>query len=137
MNIENQTLAGQGARIINLIVDTITYLLIWIILSFILVLVGFDQTYADETGEPIPLIPFIILIPTFWGYYIVSESLFQKTIGKLLTKTTEVNTKGEKPSFGQIVGRTISRSIPFEYLSYLFTKRGIHDLISSTLVIKK
>ncbi|WP_346863883.1 RDD family protein [uncultured Draconibacterium sp.] len=136
MNIENQTLAGQGARLLNLIIDTISYMIIWIIISIILMLTGLDGSYLDETGESIPLIPLIIIIPTFWGYYIVSETIFQKTLGKLLTRTKVVNTKGEKPNLGQIIGRTLSRSIPFEYLSYLFTKRGVHDLISSTSVIK-
>ena len=136
MSIENQRIAGQGARLLNVLIDTVTYMIIWIIINIILVLIGLDQTYTDETGESIPLIPLIILIPTFWGYYIVSETLFQKTFGKILTRTKVVNKKGEKPSFGQIIGRTLSRSIPFEYLSYLFTKRGIHDLLSNTSVIK-
>jgi uncharacterized RDD family membrane protein YckC len=136
-NTPTLTLAGKGDRLANLIIDMITFFLIWIILSIILILVGFDQTYTDETGELIPLIPMIIVIPTFWGYYIILEYFFQKTLGKVLTKTTVISKTGSKPTLGKIIGRTISRSIPFEYFSYLVTVNGIHDSLSGTRVIKQ
>src|SRR5262245_45459412 len=108
-------LARQGTRLINAIVDTISWMALWLLLSFGLIFLGYDQTIVDEAGEQIPAIP-IIVLPIFWGYYILAEYFFQRTLGKLLTRTKVVTKTGDKPTFGQIVGRTLSRSIPFEYL---------------------
>ena len=136
MDNDSLNLAGSGDRLINFIVDMITFILLWLIVSFILILIGFNQTYTDSTGETLPIIPMIIVVPTFWGYYVFAELLFQRTLGKLLTRTKVVTKTGDKPGFGQILGRTLSRSIPFEYFSYLFTINGIHDRLSGTRVIK-
>jgi uncharacterized RDD family membrane protein YckC len=114
----------------------ISIFVLWIILSLILVLLGLDQIYTDKNGEQIYIIPLIIFLPTFWTYYILTEYYFQRTLGKVLTNTIVVTTSGNKPTFGQIIGRTLSRNIPFEYLSYLGTTKGIHDRLSGTRVIK-
>ena len=130
-------LAGQGARLINSIVDMTSFLIVWFLLSLGLVLLGFGQVYTDESGEQMPIIPMIIIIPTFWSYYILTEFIFQRSLGKMLTKTMVVTKTGDKPTFQQILGRTLCRSIPFEYLSYLMTVNGIHDILSGTRVIKE
>ncbi|MVM37941.1 hypothetical protein GO730_10615 [Spirosoma sp. HMF3257] len=70
------------------------------------------------------------------GYYILTELLFQRTLGKVLTKTKVVSLTGDKPSLLQIIFRTLSRSIPFEYLSYFVTVEGLHDKLSKTRVVK-
>jgi uncharacterized RDD family membrane protein YckC len=136
MEYSNLHLAGQGVRLINSIVDMISIFILWIILSLVLVLRGLDQVYTDESGEQFLITPMIILLPTFWTYYILTEFLFQRTLGKVLTKTMVITKNGSRPTFGQILGRTFSRSIPFEYLSYLVTTIGIHDRISGTRVVK-
>jgi len=129
-------LAGKALRVINVVVDMITFIIIWLVLSMGLLLLGLDQTFIDETGEQIPIVPFIILLPTFWGYYLFAEYKFQRTVGKLLTKTRVVAFTGEGPTVKQIIIRTLSRSIPFEYFSYLVTVEGIHDKLSKTRVTK-
>ncbi|MCB1050717.1 MAG: RDD family protein [Acidobacteria bacterium] len=68
-------------------------------------------------------------------YYIVQESLFGRTLGKLIVGTKVVNEQGGKPSFGQIVGRTFARFIPFEPFSFAADYRGWHDTLSHTYVI--
>ncbi len=100
-------------------------------------LLGLENIYTDEKGAKIPVISTIIAVPTFWCYYILSEFLWQRTIGKLLTKTKVVTISGDKPTFLQILGRTLSRSIPFEYLSYFVSMSGIHDRLSGTRVIRE
>jgi uncharacterized RDD family membrane protein YckC len=75
---------------------------------------------------------FIIIL-----YYTLSESLFKVTFGKLITGTRVVNEEGTTPSFGQALGRTLCRFIPFEPWSFLFNDRGWHDSISGTYVIKE
>jgi uncharacterized RDD family membrane protein YckC len=69
--------------------------------------------------------------------YFFQEFIFGKTLGKLITGTHVVDAKGNRPTFWQFVGRTVSRMIPFEAFSFLWSdKRGWHDTISDTYVIK-
>ena len=129
-------LAGKGHRILNVIIDMISFFILWTLVTFIAMLLGFDQNYTNETGEQIPITPLFVLLPTFWGYYILTEYFLQKTLGKLITNTKVVTLTGDKPTILQIIFRTLSRSIPFEYFSYLATVEGIHDRLSKTRVIK-
>ncbi len=70
------------------------------------------------------------------GYFVVTESIWQKTLGKLITGTVVVTADGYKPSFKQIVGRSIARLIPFEPLSFLGRYPvGWHDSLSRTRVV--
>lgn len=136
MESNNFYIASRGQRIINLIIDTIAYLVIWFILSTLIMLLGFDQIYSSETGEELPLTPLFILFPSFWGYYIITEFVFQKTIGKIFTDTKVISTNGDKPTINQIIIRTLCRNIPFEYISFLAVSEGIHDRLSRTRVIR-
>jgi uncharacterized RDD family membrane protein YckC len=73
-------------------------------------------------------------------YYIPMESLFGFTIGKLVTGTRVVNADGGRPRWGQIVGRTFARFIPFEPFSLLFSsdeRRGWHDSLPGLYVVRK
>jgi uncharacterized RDD family membrane protein YckC len=132
---KNLNLAGREQRIFNVIIDMVAFFIILLFLTIGLMLLGFNQTYSDEAGEQ-PMVLAVILIPTFWGYYILSEYVFQRTLGKVLTKTKVVSLTGGKPTLKQIILRTLSRSIPFEYFSYLVTVEGIHDRLSKTRVVK-
>ena len=51
--------------------------------------------------------------------------------------TRVVSENGTDPTFGQVAGRTLSRFIPFEPLSVLFsnTHLGWHDSLSKTKVV--
>ncbi|WP_417198809.1 RDD family protein [Bizionia sp.] len=64
------------------------------------------------------------------------EIKFQKTLGKFITKTKVVKLNREKPNPSDIINRTICRFIPFDGISYLFVKNGLHDYLSKTKVIK-
>ncbi len=70
-------------------------------------------------------------------YYVFFEQMFGKTPGKMITRTLVVTEEGAKPTLGHIVGRTFSRVIPFEPLSFVFGYTGWHDSISQTRVIKQ
>lgn len=70
-------------------------------------------------------------------FYFFQEYFFGKTIGKFITKTHVVDKTGNKPSLIRLVVRTFSRLIPLEAITYLSKeKRGLHDIISTTYVIK-
>jgi uncharacterized RDD family membrane protein YckC len=142
MTLDNypETPAGRGKRLINSIVDTGAYLLLWMLLSFVVIFVGvlfdYNPTYTDESGEAMPLLPMLLLLPVFWAYYVVCEYLFQRTLGKLLTRTKVVSESDAKPTFKQIVIRTLCRSIPFDSMSFLTTSIGVHDRLSDTKVVE-
>jgi uncharacterized RDD family membrane protein YckC len=71
------------------------------------------------------------------GYYLVMEAAFGRTIGKLATGTRVVTVEGGAASFGQILGRTLCRLIPFEAFSFLTENAvGWHDSIPKTRVVK-
>ena len=69
-------------------------------------------------------------------YYALFELKWQKTVGKMITKTKVVSYSEQKPSNTDIVVRTFSRLVPFDVISYVFVRNGIHDILSKTKVIK-
>jgi uncharacterized RDD family membrane protein YckC len=76
------------------------------------------------------LIPFL--------YYVPQEALSGRTLGKLITGTKAISEDGTELSFGQALGRTLCRFIPFEAFSFFGGKgrpRGWHDSIPKTKVI--
>lgn len=82
----------------------------------------------------------LLLFPYFsyLMYYWISESIFQQTIGKVITKKYVRRVDGERASVSKIFGRTLARFIPFEPFSFLSTPlAGWHDGISSTNVFEK
>jgi uncharacterized RDD family membrane protein YckC len=70
------------------------------------------------------------------AYYITCEATVGRTLGKLITGTRVVGESGDKPSFAQIVGRSFSRMVPFEGLSFLGDWPGWHDRWSQTRVVR-
>lgn len=72
-----------------------------------------------------------------FAYYLVCEGVWQRTIGKLITGTHVVDTKGNRPAPTQIIMRTLIRYIPLEFISYLDSPRpaGWHDHWSDTRVV--
>lgn len=73
----------------------------------------------------------------FFLYYMILEGTAGRTLGKLITGTKVVNISGEKPSLGQIIGRTLTRFIPFEFVTFFGSEtHGLHDRWASTYVVK-
>lgn len=69
-------------------------------------------------------------------YYLVFETVWQKTPGKWVTKTKVVMCDGSKPDFWHILGRTFARFIPLDPISFLSKHPvGWHDKLSGTMVI--
>ncbi len=72
------------------------------------------------------------------AYYAGSEALFGQTLAKLITRTRVVSEDGGAPTAGQILGRTLSRYVPFDAFSFLGSGPclGWHDRWSRTRVIR-
>lgn len=117
---------GSGIRFLNFSIDFIIWLVLAATLTFPL---------SANNGTQM-LLGYVIMFSTYIGYYGIMEIKFQKTLGKFITKTKVVKLNGEKPESSVIIARTFYRLIPFDRLSFLFTKNGIHDLLSKTKVVK-
>lgn len=139
--ITNDLLASQGQRLGNYFIDLIfQYALIFalsIIAGIILGILGIDgfSEWADSIDR-IEEYLFGAIIMVL--YYSITESLFSRTIGKLITKTIVVDINGEKPASGIIIKRSFCRLIPFNHFSFLGgNTRGWHDSISNTYVVNE
>lgn len=127
----DSNVVGSGIRFVNFLVDFI----VWLVLAFIISsIIGFFVQPSDQ--GMISLVGYLFIFGTFIAYYAMMEIKFQKTVGKFVTKTKVVNMNGDKPTDGDIITRTFCRLIPFDRLSFLFVRNGIHDFLSKTKVVK-
>ena len=127
----DSNVVGSGIRFANFLIDFIIWLILAFIVSFVIGL------FVQPTDQGIiRLFGYILIFGTFIAYYAIMEIKFQKTVGKFITKTKVVKIDGTKPENSDIIMRTFCRLIPFDRLSFLFVKNGIHDFLSKTKVIK-
>ena len=128
---KNWEVAGKGRRFANFLIDYVGLFLSAVILGIIVAMVGGDEGIARL--EEIPDI--LLGIPISLCYYVFWEGFFARTPGKFLTGTRVIGEDGSPPSWGQVIGRTLCRYIPFEPLAYLGLERPWHDNIPKTYVI--
>lgn len=129
MNLK--TVINKKTRFINFIFDSVIvgfFINLVIYLSYYL-----NNSYTiDETKEERKL----IVLTCLTMYYILSESIFGVTIGKIITKTKVVGLSGEKPTIFQILIRSLCRLLPIDVISYLgWGSRGVHDIFSKTKLV--
>lgn len=118
-------------RFLNFIIDFV----VWLILAFLLSL--FIDLFLQTSDQfLLQLFGYIFIFGSFIAYYAIMEIKFQKTVGKFVTKTKVVKINGEKPEVSDIIARTFCRLIPFDRISFLFTRNGFHDYLSKTKVVK-
>jgi uncharacterized RDD family membrane protein YckC len=122
-------LADKETRFGNYVIDSIGFISILIIHAFIL-----DGLLHIIPAAGSPLLAFYFLF-LYFGYYFLFEYFFNKTPGKFLTKTIVIDENDNKPSAKAIALRSVSRLIPFDNLSFLFSNKGWHDDLSKTKVI--
>ena len=118
-------MVGQTLRFLNFLLDTIIYFII--IFVFLLI---FKDVINKEDVKWISILFYI-------SYYFILEFTTGQTFGKMITRTKLISlTKNKNNFFIQVFGRTLMRFIPLDIFSYLFYKRGLHDWVSKTTVIK-
>jgi uncharacterized RDD family membrane protein YckC len=116
--------ASRGTRFVHLLIDSVCRTILGAIMGAI----------ASTANEPLLAVP--LSIASLLGYYIFFEGVFQATPGKFITRTRVVDLDGNKPTLWQIVGRTLSRFVPFEPFSFFSsTEEGWHDRWSGTRVV--
>jgi uncharacterized RDD family membrane protein YckC len=125
--------AKLGKRFSNYLIDYFAYMVV----SFF---VGvFLAVLCEATGlslEGVLRFEFLINIAIFCGFYIFFEATFGRTPGKFATGTMVIREDGGEPTTKQILGRTLSRIVPFEPFSFFGeSKTGWHDRWSGTMVV--
>lgn len=120
-----------GFRLIQVAAD----MLVWLVLAIVAVVL-LDHLLPTMGHFMINALAYSAMAGLFLGYYFTLEYFFQRTLGKLLTGTKVVDRNGGKPTGKVILVRTLARLIPVDFLSYLFVKNGIHDVLSRTKVVK-
>ena len=128
--VENNSVSSS-IRFVNFLIDFVV-----IFIFYGVVVPNFEQFLTLTSKAELIIYRIGTLILFFAIYYIPFEYKYQKTLGKIITKTKVVNFEGEEPELGDIVNRTFCRLIPFDRFSFFFTRNGFHDAISKTKVIK-
>lgn len=135
--VEIHTPVSRWLRLANFVIDYIAMIFAVGLVFFIVGMVVGEEgiTGLDSALESIPDIVFGVVM--FLVYYLPLEALTGRTVGKLVTGTKIVTEEGGKPSFGQVLGRTLSRLVPFEPFSIFRREgRGWHDTWPGIYVVK-
>ena len=122
---------SSNKRLINLILDSIFYVIICGIYGGILGLSGASDSFIETAGGTFSVYLIMIL------YYVISETLWGRTPAKFITGCKVIKKDGTPLGFGTVLGRTICRFIPFEIFSFLGQNPvGWHDSIPKTIVVE-
>ena len=123
---------GSGARFGHYILDVIIFYILGIGCMLAITIATGDEGFLDSAAGNIFIYLFLV------AYYTFFEAVFQTTHGKLATQCVVVDEYGQKPTLGQILGRSFARLVPFEAFSCLGDySRGWHDKWSDTYVVRK
>jgi uncharacterized RDD family membrane protein YckC len=121
-------LASNGQRFATFFIDYIGMTVCSAIVGVFLALLG-----GAEMAALSGLLGIVVMI----GYYAGFEAAWGQTPGKMLMGTRVVTTTGGEPSFGQCLGRTFARCVPFEPFSFFGSEPvGWHDRWTNTRVIR-
>jgi len=135
--VEIQMPVGRWLRLANFVID---YVVMIVLVGLLYFLIGFvvGEEGAVRLESIFDSIPDLVFgAGMFLIYYLPLETLTGRTVGKLVTGTKIVTEEGTKPSFKRVIGRTLSRLVPFEPLSFFGKeRRGWHDTWPGIYVVK-
>jgi uncharacterized RDD family membrane protein YckC len=125
--------ASGPQRLLTVIIDTVFFYAFAFVIGIVLAIFGLAGLL-----ESVPELLFGLAIYAL--YYIPQEVFSGRTLGKRIMKTRVVQFDGTPPTFGQVVGRTLCRLIPFEFVSFFGAHErggplGWHDKIPKTVVV--
>lgn len=123
-------LASRGRRFGTFLIDYFCYIVVCVLVGVVLGLLLGSRAAALFAGG----VGYIFAFAVFFGFYGVFEGLWGRTPGKFLLGTVVVTESGDRPTFGQVMGRTAMRCVPFEPFSF-FGKLGWHDSVTKTRVV--
>ncbi|WP_264535249.1 RDD family protein [Flavobacterium sp. N1736] len=125
-------------RLFHFVFDTIIFGILGFQILYVLIRTelfnGFFETLQTQLNPQLIFTLFVVVFRTL--FYFTFETLFQASPAKFLTESLVVNDEGLKVPAGTIFKRTLSRSIPFDSVSFLL-KADWHDSFSFTEVYKE
>lgn len=125
--------AGLGRRFGNYVLDYFGFL--FTVFFFWMIIAAFAAASGADLNGLLGF-EFIINLLIYAGYYILFESLLGRTPAKYLTGTMVVTEDFSRPPIEKIIGRTLSRMVPFEPFSFFgHDHSGWHDRWSGTTVV--
>lgn len=137
--VTQDVLASKGLRFANFIVDYIVQIVIGAGIGFVIGVVSEltgNYGLVDFFFNSGRLMEFIFGYIILLIYYTTMETLTGRSLGKFITKTKVVIYDGSKPTFNEILVRSLCRLIPLEHFSFLGEDgKGWHDSISKTYVV--
>ena len=133
-------LATKGTRFANLIIDYIMQIVLGAIIGIVIgitsELTGSYGLYEIIVESESRLSDYVFGAIILLLYFNIIETLTGRSIGKYITKSKVVLYDGSKPTFNEILVRSLCRLIPFEQFSFLGEDgKGWHDSISKTYVV--
>jgi hypothetical protein len=142
VEIVSMPMASTLSRLVHWLVDVLAISIITVALLGIAETMGLKPVVVYGASSPIEVGSFAVgpmhLAVIQFFYYLISEGIFSRTLGKLVTGAMVVNKEdGERPALWQIGVRSVSRLIPFEPVWYLFNLQGPHDYFSKTLTVER
>lgn len=141
--------AGFWIRVAAYIIDAIALYVVQMILTFAFlgsVLINPESIGDDPNSFIARIIPMYVLsFVIYWLYFALMESSpNQGTLGKMAVGIKVCDMEGRRLSFGRATGRHFAKIISslvllVGYIMVAFTekKQGLHDMIASTLVVRK
>jgi len=128
---EGRPLATKWRRFSTLLLDYIGFYLLGALVGIALFALLGQRAVAFYATSWSTLMGLVLVLV----YYLFFEGLWGRTPGKLLLGTIVVDMKGQPPTFGSVVKRSLARFVPFEAFTF-FGERGFHDKVSGTRVVR-
>ena len=124
-------------------IRVVAYIIDAILLSIVSGILGF-ATGIDFYGTHFNLLANGTSLVIGWLYFALMESSARgATVGKMAVGLRVVTDQGERLDFGHATGRYLAKiisavilGIGFIMVAFTDRKRGLHDIIASTLVVK-
>jgi len=143
--------AGFWVRVLAYFIDYLLLfaanMILFIPLGFLvgLATAGGTQEISDESAALIGLLYYVVVFAIVWLYYALMESSrAQGTLGKRALGLIVTDSRGGRLTFARATGRYFAKLLSgfmfcIGYLMVAFSdrKRGLHDLIAETYVLKK
>ena len=128
---ESRPLASKWRRFSTLLLDYIGFYILAMIVGVLLGVLFGSRASAFFDGA----LAYLFGVAIASAYYLFFEGLWSRTPGKMILGTIVTDMKGQPPTFGAIVKRTLARIVPFEAFTF-FGERGFHDKASRTRVVR-
>lgn len=131
-------LASAPRRIIAFLVDSLLFLLLAIIVSYI-VKGDFDRSFIDSKYWDAIFALYLTILPIVWSGYTASKKMFNVKIARVDGELATFQNMLLRELVGRyllgVVSFGITNVVSFFMIIFRKDKRAIHDLIGGTIVV--